>query len=306
MPSNERFNEKKITLLDGGMGQELRARQTSPQDHPLWSTKVMMDEPDLVRAVHEDFLRAGADIILTNSYSATRGRLEPLGLGDQLGPLNALAGRLANDARETVAAQTGRTDVLIAGSLPPLDGSYRPDLVRPHEAIREEYAEQVALLSPFVDLFICETMSLAREARAAAEAALMSGKPVMVAWTVDDGDGARLRSGEAIADAWAALEGLEIAAVLANCSFPEAVTSALPALLATGRPAGGYANGFVSIPDQGVRGDVSMLERRDDLTPDAYAAHAQQWLGAGATIIGGCCEVGPAHIAALRSLIDGR
>ncbi len=191
--------------------------------------------------------------------------------------------------------------MLIAGCLPPLNGSYRPERVRAFEVNLEEYRSTVALQAPYADLFICETMSSAGEARAAATAAAECGKPVWVAWTLHETGASTLRSDETVGDAFAALAGIAVAAVLANCTSPEAITAAMPALVAFGMPAGGYANAFQPIPRTYLPGvPVHHIGVRGDLDPDAHAAAAMGWVGQGAAIVGGCCEVGPAHIARLR------
>ena len=157
-----------------------------------------------------------------------------------------------------------------------------------------------------VDLFLCETMLSAAEARAAATAARESGRPVWTALSVDDADGTRLRSGEGVADGARAAVDAGAEAVLINCSSPEAVTTAVPLLAGIGVPFGAYANGFVSVGALQPGKTVEVLEARDDLDPARYAGHALAWVAAGATIVGGCCEIGPAHIAALgQRLVAG-
>ncbi|MER9184550.1 homocysteine S-methyltransferase family protein, partial [Mesorhizobium sp. M0767] len=101
-----------------------------------------------------------------------------------------------------------------------------------------------------------------------------------------------------------ALAGLPVAARLINCCRPEAIAAALPELIALGGPVGAYANGFTSIEALKHGGTVEMLHARHDLDPDAYAGQAVGWVEAGAGIVGGCCEVGPAHIAALRDRLE--
>jgi S-methylmethionine-dependent homocysteine/selenocysteine methylase len=119
--------------------------------------------------------------------------------------------------------------------------------------------------------------------------------------------GPLLRSGETVQAAVAALAGFPVQAVLANCCPPESISQALPALVGAGLPAGGYANGFVEIPQTFLPGRTrEQLSSREDLDPDAYARRALGWVEAGARIVGGCCEVGPAHIALLRDrLLEG-
>ncbi|MEM0924172.1 MAG: homocysteine S-methyltransferase family protein, partial [Pseudomonadota bacterium] len=212
--------------------------------------------------------------------------------------LHVAACRLADEARMC------RRDVALAGCLPPLVASYKPDMALPFERARTEYAEIVDVEGPYVDLFLAETIPSVAEGRAAAEAACPSGKPVWIGFTVMDDGSARLRSGEPLADAVKALSDLPVAGILINCSTPESCDTALPALLGQRAIAGAYANGFVSIDALDAGGTVDVLKARKDLGPEAYADYALGWVGAGARIVGGCCEVGPAHIAALAQRLE--
>lgn len=285
----------RITLMDGGMGQELLARWNRPPT-PLWSARVMMDAPELVTALHLDYIRAGARMITVNAYSATRCRLAPQGAEEMFVPLQRLACELANRARDAA-----RADVTIAGCLPPLKWSYRPDLADPADREALAYDEIARLQRPFVDLMLCETMGSAEQGRGAALGASDAGLPVWVAWTLADDASGALRSGDTLAQAAAALDGLPVTARLVNCSKPEAVAAALPALVALPGPWGAYANGFTDIvADYGPGQTVANLAARTDLGPAAYADHAMSWVAAGVTLVGGCCEVGPAHIAHLH------
>lgn len=286
---------REIILTDGGMGQELLRRSQTPPT-PLWSGRVLIDEPDLVRALHVEFIRAGARVITVNSYAATPERLEREGVGELFEPLQKRALDLAHEAREAA----GEDGVLIAGCLPPLFGSYHPSLTIPFADTLAIYRRVVAEEADRVDLMLCETMASAEEARAAAIAASESGKPVWVSWTLADHGQPRLRSGETLATAAAALEGIALDARLVNCSRPEAVDAALPDLLALGGPVGAYANAFPAVDKLKHGGTVDVLGHREDLVPERYADFALGWAEAGAAIVGGCCETGPEHIAALR------
>jgi S-methylmethionine-dependent homocysteine/selenocysteine methylase len=288
----------KIVLLDGGMGQEL-VHRAGDRPTPLWSTTVMMEHPGLVRAIHDDYFAAGATVATTNTYAIHRDRLEGTGFEDRFAALHAEALSEAKAAR--AAAGHGR----IAGSIGPLVASYRPEVHPPHAEAVAKYAEVARLLGPGVDLILCETVASLAHARAVLEGAKAAGRPVWIAFTVDDEDGTRLRSGEAVAEAacLAAAEGAE--AVLANCSAPEAMPAALAALGGAGLPYGAYANGFTRITKEFLKDKptVDALHARADLTPEAYAASVMGWVGQGATVVGGCCETGPAHIAALRAAL---
>ena len=283
-----------IVLLDGGVGQELYRRSTIPAA-PLWSVQIMMDEPHLVEAVHLDFIEAGARIITVNTYTATPQRLAREGVAEKFEALHGAALAAAESARK----KSGEP-VRIAGCLPPLVGSYRADLTPPEDECLANYRRIVTVQADRVDLFLCETMLSAAEARAATAAAAESGKPVWTALSVDDADGIRLRSGEGVAAGARAAVEAGADAVLINCSSPEAVSAAMPLLAGIGVPFGAYANGFVSIAAMKPGGTVEALEARDDLGPVAYAGHALGWVSAGAAIVGGCCEIGPGHIATLR------
>ena len=283
-----------VTLLDGGMGQELIHR-AGDRPTPLWSTQVMMDRPGLVQQVHADYFAAGADIATTNSYAIHRDRLIPDGLEHLFEPLHATALAEAEAARKSHGR--GR----IAGSVGPLAGSYRPELhPQPDRAI-PLYAEIVRLLAPGVDLILFESVSSlmhAETALAGAKAAA-SGKPVWLSVTLDDTNGSRLRSGESVAELLPVLKAGGAAAVLANCSIPEAMPAALEIFAKGDLPFGAYANGFTRITQAFLadRPTVDALSARSDLGPAIYADHVMAWVAQGATIVGGCCEVGPAHIA---------
>lgn len=292
---------KETVILDGGMGQELINRKASGQG-VLWSAKALFDFPEAVVAVHEDYIHAGADVITTNSYACIRNNFEPEGLLDRLGEMNRLSAKLAQRARDNCDKE-----VLIAGSLGPQYGSYRPDLVRSYTETEDLYTEQAGFLAPHIDFFICETMSCTLEARAAVSAAKATGKPVWLSWSIADTGVANLRSGEAVRDAWENIADLGVEAVLLNCSPPEAISKVLPELVSIcDLPLGAYANAFTPIPEKwDFHGDESIPPSRTDITPQAYAKHAANWLAAGARIVGGCCEVGPAHIAELNRLRTG-
>lgn len=284
-----------ITLLDGGMGQELRHRSAMPAS-PLWSTQVLLDEPQLVADIHRDYIAAGADVITLASYSTTPCRFERTNADPGLFDVAQKAAvQIAQRARDDAA----RSGVRIGGCLPPLFFSYRTEDLVPAEESMHTYRQIVAAQQDAVDLFLCETMSTIQEIRCAVTAAVESGKPVWCGVTVDDADGSRLRSGEPVADAAAIAIDNGASAFLINCSFPEAVTTALKALGKIEVPTGGYANGFTTIAPLMANGTVDVLQARTDLGPEDYAAHADRWISLGATIIGGCCEVGPAHISEL-------
>jgi S-methylmethionine-dependent homocysteine/selenocysteine methylase len=288
-----------IMILDGGMGQELVRR--AGRATPLWATQALLDAPHFVRAVHDDFFAAGAEVATTNTYAVMPDRLAAFGLSERLEALTATACEIAVAARD--AAGFG----LVAGSLGPIGFSYRPENAPPAEAAAEVYARLAALQAPYVDVLLLETMASVEQARGALMGAATAGKPVWLALSVDDSDGTRLRSGEPLAVAAAVVSEYAPERVLLNCSRPEAVGQGLPVLAGFGRPFGGYANGFVEIDPRfnGIGATTEVLRARKDVGPTAYADIAAGWVRDGATLVGGCCEIGPDHIAALTRRLRG-
>ena len=288
----------KITLLDGGMGQELVAR-SGDLPTPLWATRVMLDHPGMVREIHADYFAAGATIATTNTYAIHHDRLERVDLDHLFETLHRTALAQASEAR--AAHGSGR----IAGSMGPLVASYRLDVTRPLAEAAPKYAEIAALIGPQVDLILIETMASVMQAEGALKGAQAAGKPVWLSVSVNDHDGSVLRSGEPIADLARIIDTYRPAAVLVNCSVPEAMAAALAEVAKFGLPFGAYANGFTHISGNFLKdaATVAELTRRHDLTPKKYTDFAMGWVAQGATIVGGCCDVGPAHIRALHDAL---
>ncbi|MEM9733120.1 MAG: homocysteine S-methyltransferase family protein [Pseudomonadota bacterium] len=288
----------KIVLLDGGMGQELMAR-SAYKPSPLWSARVTLDEPEIVEAVHRDYIEVGAKVLTLNTYSATPERLARDAEASLFEPLQAKAIELAK------AAKGDRDDVMLGGCLPPLFGSYHPENAPDEGTCHFTYQQIVAQQKDHVDVIITETLGCIREIRGAVRAGVEAGLPVWCGMTAMDANGSLLRSGESVEEAVAAAKECGASAVAINCSWPEAVTQAMPVLAASGLPFGGWANGFTNAgADLSIGGTVEGMGKRTDLDPTSYADHAMGWVEAGATIIGGCCEVGPAHIAELAKRLE--
>jgi S-methylmethionine-dependent homocysteine/selenocysteine methylase len=287
-----------ITLLDGGMGQELVAR-SGDEPTPLWATRVMLDHPGMVRDIHADYFAAGATVATTNTYAIHHDRLERFGLDPMFHALHLRALAEAHEAR--AAFGTGR----IAGSMGPLAASYRPDLTQPVEIAAPKYAEIARVLGAHVDMILCETMASIEMCEGAAAGAQAAGKPVWLSISVDDHNGKLLRSGEPVTDLARVINAYPVAAVLANCSVPEAMADALAGLKTLGLPFGAYANGFTHISGNFLKDapTVKELTHRHDLTPEKYADFAMAWVEMGATIVGGCCDVGPDHIRHLAACL---
>ena len=280
-----------MIILDGGMGQELVKRAGKATD--LWSMQALLDTPAIVRAIHDEYFAAGAEIATTNTYSILPDRLMSKGLIEQLVPMTRSACEMALAARD--AHGSGQ----VAGSLGPQGFSYQPDKAPPAEQAAEVYADIARLHAEYVDFHILETMSSIDQARGGLMGAGVTGKPVWVSLSVDDSDGTKLRSGEPLSGAILMLEEFQPATVLINCCVPEAVSQGLPVLAGSGFNLGAYANGFTGIHSDfnSIHATVDLLKSRTDLGPEQYLKFAITWAEMGALAIGGCCEVGPKHIA---------
>jgi homocysteine S-methyltransferase len=203
----------------------------------------MIDHPDLVRAIHDDYFAAGAKIATTNTYAIHHDRLERFGLDNRFEDLHRAALAAAQAARD--AHGRGR----IAGSIRPLVATYRDDVVLPVDVAAPRIAEVTRLLGPHVHVILLETLSTLAQAEGALKGAVQAGKPVWLSVSVHDRQGDRLRSGEPLADLWPLVKAYGPEAVLANCLVPEAMEAALTVLGTSGRPFGAYASGFTHISE---------------------------------------------------------
>lgn len=291
------MSQSGVTLLDGGTGTELRMRGVEVPSHvtSIWSARALYADPDAVVAVHGDYIRAGADVITANNYAVTPPLLAREGVADRLEELTLRAVELACRARDA-----SDRAVRIAGSLPPLDTSYRADLVGENQALLDGYRRIAELLEPRVDLLLCETLSSAREAVAAATVAAETGREFWLSWTLQGSRPGRLPSGETVTEAFEAASGHAASGYLVNCCGANFVTQALPELRSlTDAPIGGYANAADVLPGS------DPIDYRP-LDPDGYASEVSQWIARGATLVGGCCFTRPAHIERIREMLEAR
>ena len=290
----------KVTILDGGMGRELK-RIGAPFSQPLWSAQALIESPQHVKQAHQGFVEAGAQIITVNSYACV-----PFHLGEELYAERGaeLAKSAAKIARE-VAAES-QTEVLVAGSIPPAFGSYRPDLFEATKAF-EISSTLFDAQDEYVDIWLAETVASLAEAEVISDVLKKTDKTCYLAFTLQDDvkQQARLRSGELVSDAVAALLDTRSAGIFFNCSVPEVIEQAIQdvnqVLKRTGREltVGVFANSFTPIKSGHQANDT--IQQLRHFSPQEYLAFAKRWQQLGATIIGGCCGIEPAHIKALAA-----
>ncbi|MGF1837401.1 homocysteine S-methyltransferase family protein [Vibrio atlanticus] len=289
---------KTLTILDGGMGRELK-EIGAPFSQPLWSAQALIEAPDFVSQAHQNFVDAGAEILITNSYACV-----PFHLGEELFEqrgfeLAALSGELA----KAVADNASHT-IKVAGAIPPPFGSYRPDLFKVEEAapiIQTLYDAQ----DPNIDLWIAETICSLQEFESIHAVLKQSNKPCYYAFSLEDtkGDSANIRSGESVTDSIKLACQSNAKGIMFNCSVPEVMDQAIIdakkviSELGSDLEIGVYANNFAPISSEHEAND--MLQEIRELDGQGYLVYAKRWHALGANIIGGCCGIGPKHIQAL-------
>ena len=276
-------------VLDGALGTELE-RCGCDAPLPLWSAGALIRAPEVVEAIHRDYLAAGAHILVANTFRTNPRTLRSAGCYDAGQALNLQA---VESARRAVRG-CGR-DVLVAASVAPVADCYHPERVPDDQVLRREHRQMLSWLAAArPDLVWIETMNTVREARAAVEAAREQRLPLVISFVVaESGD---LLGGERLEDAVAAVEPLEPLALGLNCIPPRGMSAILPRLRrATDRPLAAYAHVNNPVPIRGWSYSQSV-------EPGEYAEHARRWLDLGATIVGGCCGTTPAHIQAVWAM----
>lgn len=297
----ENMNKMNFRLLDGGTGRELK-RIGAPFRQPEWSALALIEAPNFVSKVHDNYISVGADVITTNSYAVVPFHIGQKRFDEQGYALASLAGKLARDS-----ANRSEHKVFVAGSIPPALGSYRADLFN-RKLAAPIWRIIVDGLSPHVDYWLAETLSSTEEASLLVEILGTDTKPRWISFTLDDlssRDNPKIRSGESITAAAESAIAAGVEALLFNCCQPEVIAGAIrlayPTVAAKGIRIGAYANAFPP-QDESATANSTLLELRQDLTPEEYGRYALLWRSIGASIIGGCCGVGPEHILALRDL----
>lgn len=275
-------------LLDGAMGTEL-ARRGFEITLPLFSAQALVMEPDLVKQIHIEYIRAGAEIITANSFCTSAVALRANGLEEMIDTFPEMAIALANDAVKSAGVED---EVVVAASLSPVS-TYFPGGQPSEEELelaQEDHAAHLALAG--ASLAFCETMPSVKEARAAIRAAVSAGMHPIVSLVAYDAR--HLISGETIDTAVRALEPLQPLAICLNCSNLEVMNQAVATLLSlTTLPVGVYANLNTLGPDYSADIDSG-------LSAIQYLRHAQRWQKMGVKLIGGCCGSTPDHIKTLH------
>ena len=293
---------KETRILDGGMGQELLARGMKPNG-TLWSANAILNSKyhELVESTHKDFVKAGAEVIVTTTFTTRRKRLSENNIEDKFEYLNKKAGEIA------LKVKNEYPNIMIAGGLPPQRLTYEED-IRSEVEITKDFNEQARLLNEYVDFYYFDVWSSIREFKCGIEAIKEFKKPYLIGIHISEGT--KLPSGEKISDIKSIIDG-NLLGVMLSCVSPENYEHNLEEIKKLNVPFGFKLNGFMTTkPKNGYTANYlktkgnpnEFLGKRHDLTPDKFHEIAKKFKENGATIIGGCCETGPAHIKAMAKL----
>ena len=295
----------KITrILDGGMGQELLSRGMKPKG-TLWSASAILDENyhDLLLNAHLDYIKAGAEVIVTNTFATRRIRLAENKVEHKFKYLNTKAGEIAKKTKDDYP------NILVAGGLPPQNSTYKAD-DRSEDIIKDDFYNQAKLINPFIDFFYFDVLSSIKEINVATQSIEEFNKPYLIG--VHISKGTKLPSGEKISELIDKLKHQKLLGVILSCVSPENYRLNLNEIKNLGVPFGFKLNGFLKttplsrINKTSSRNDFlqpnEFLGKRKDLTPEKMQEFVKEFKDFGATILGGCCETTPAHIRSFASL----
>jgi len=293
---------KQTRILDGGMGQELLARGMKPNS-TLWSANAILEEKyhKLVLDTHIDFIKAGAEIIVTTTFATRRKRLKENNLSDKFEYLNQKAGEIAQLAKKKFPK------TYVAGGIPPQNLTYEAD-ERDEAEIVENFNSQAKALNPYIDFFYFDVWSSIKEVRCGIEAIKEFKKPYLVGLHISEGT--TLPSGENIQKIKDIIDENTLGVML-SCVSPENFEKNLNELKSLNIPFGFKLNGFVTTKLKesytsifiGKKSNPNeILGKRQDLTPIKIQKIAKKFKDAGATILGGCCETSPSHIEAISKI----
>jgi homocysteine S-methyltransferase len=271
----------------------------------LWSASALLDENyhDLLLNTHLDYIKAGAEVIVTTTFATRKVRLLENNILDKFDYLNLKAGEIAQKTKKYYP------NVLIAGGLPPQNSTYKVD-DRAQNEISEDFYSQAKLINPFVDFFYLDVLSSFKEIKIALDSTKEFNKPYLIGIHISEGT--KLPSGEKISDIINNLKDQKLLGVILSCVSPENYELNINEIKNIGVPFGFKLNGYLQtkpLPKPSLKNKDNkfvqpnkFLGKRKDLTPEKMLEFVKKFKNNGATILGGCCETSPSHIKAFTSL----
>ena len=296
----------KTRILDGGMGQELLAKGLKAKGS-LWSATALIEKKyhQLVVDAHLDFIKSGADVIVTNNFSARRTRMIQNKVEEHFNYANEKAGELALKAKEI-----SKKNVLIAGSLPGQNDTYVLDQ-RDKKIIEKGFHDQAKLIKPFVDFFYLDVLCGTRECELALNVVEKMNLPVLVGLHVKKNG--KLPSNENISEVVEKCKNKNWLGVILACVSPEIIEKTIDEVKQLDIPFGYKANlwkideplphnSWTSTTNEIGTNPAEIMGTREDYTDVMFLEFSKKMINKGATILGGCCETKPSHINKISSL----
>ena len=296
----------KTRILDGGMGQELLSKGLKAKGS-LWSATALIEKKyhQLVVDAHLDFIKSGADVIVTNNFSARRTRMIQNKVEEHFNYANEKAGELALKAKEI-----SKKNVLIAGSLPGQNDTYVLDQ-RDKKIIEKGFHDQAKLIKPFVDFFYLDVLCGTKECELALNVVEKMNLPVLVGLHVKKNG--KLPSNENISEVVEKCKNKNWLGIILACVSPEIIEKTIDEVKQLDIPFGYKANlwkteepvpvhKFASPSDEIGTDPANVMGTRENYTDVMFLEFSKKMISKGATILGGCCETKPSHINKISSL----
>ena len=296
----------KTRILDGGMGQELLSKGLKAKGS-LWSATALIEKKyhQLVVDAHLDFIKSGADVIVTNNFSARRTRMIQNKVEEHFNYANEKAGELALKAKEI-----SKKNVLIAGSLPGQNDTYVLDQ-RDKKIIEKGFHDQAKLIKPFIDFFYLDVLCGTKECELALNVVEKMNLPVLVGLHVKKNG--KLPSNENISEVVEKCKNKNWLGIILACVSPEIIEKTIDEVKQLDIPFGYKANlwkteepipvhKFASPSDEIGTDPAKVMGTREDYTDVMFLEFSKKMISKGATILGGCCETRPSHISKIAKL----
>ena len=296
----------KVRILDGGMGQELLAKGLEAKGS-LWSATALIKKKyhQLVVDAHLDFIKSGADVIVTNNFSARRTRMIQNKVEEHFIYANEKAGELAFKAKEI-----SKENILIAGSLPGQNDTYVLDH-RDKKIIEKGFYDQAKLIKPFIDFFYLDVLCGTKECELALNVVEKMNLPVLVGLHVKKNG--KLPSNESISEVVKKCKNKNWLGIILACVSPEIIEKTIDEVKQLDIPFGYKANlwkieeplhhrAWESTTYKRGTNPVEIMGTREDYTGEKFLEFSKRMMNKGATILGGCCETKPLHIEKISSL----
>ena len=299
------FTKKKY-IFDGGMGQ-LLIEKGMVTNGTLWSATALIDEKlnNLVLNSHLDYIKAGAEIIITNNFKVRKNTFSENGVSHKFDFANKRAGELALRAKNI-----SNKNVLIGGSIPTRGITYQPNQNYDENLVYDEFYQTAEQLNDYVDFFYLDVLASVQEIKTSLNALSSFNKPTILGLHFKDDF--LLPSDESFDSLLTAIKEFNYEGIMTSCVSPEIYDGVLPTLNKQGLPFGFAINAFIEVPEKIELNEKFSLQPNDflglrkDLTPEKFTKFGCKAYEDGAKFLKGCCNIMPSHIKFLSDTINNQ